>query len=517
MSEVTGSKSWREELMSLVDDTGIRYSTGDAIGFSSPVFETKRSHFGEVEGESESFKDQVKGFAKAWGEIVFELGKGCKDIVQQNYLTDDSYIVQKMRAPMAKVSGGLSFLNEYLPEDRDPVHSWSVIFFVFLLAFAVLNVNNKHDSWVSPVKKVYIHPPSATRILLPDGRQMAYREQGVPSDRARYSLIAPHGFLSSRLAGIPGVKESLLEEFGVRLVTYDLPGFGESDPHPKRNLNSSALDMIHLANAVGLHDKFWVLGFSSGAMHAWAALKFIPNRIAGAAMFAPMVNPYESSMTKEEMSRTWEKWVRRRKLMYYLARRFPKFLSYFYGRSFLSGKHGQIEKWLSLSLGKKDKALTEGTKFEEFWQRDVEESIRQLNMKPFIEEAVLQVSHWSFKLADLQVQKKCPGKGFLPWFKFIYSQEECELTGFLGPVHIWQGTDDQVVPPSMTDYVARVLPSAAVHKLPDEGHFSYFFFCDECHRQIFSTLFGKPKGPVESTDQPQLEADAEQLWPQADS
>ncbi|KAI8016734.1 hypothetical protein LOK49_LG05G00636 [Camellia lanceoleosa] len=449
MSEVTGSKSWREELMSLVDDTGIRYSTGDAIGFSSPVFETKRSHFGEVEGESESFKDQVKGFAKAWGEIVFELGKGY----------------------------------------RDPVHSWSVIFFVFLLAFAVLNVNNKHDSWVSPVKKVYIHPPSATRILLPDGRQMAYREQGVPSDRARYSLIAPHGFLSSRLAATSS----------------------------KRNLNSSALDMIHLANAVGLHEKFWVLGFSSGAMHAWAALKFIPDRIAGAAMFAPMVNPCESSMTKEEMSRTWEKWVRRRKLMYYLARRFPKFLSYFYGRSFLSGKHGQIEKWLSLSLGKKDKALTEGTKFEEFWQRDVEESIRQLNMKPFIEEAVLQVSHWSFKLADLQVQKKCPGKGFLPWFKFIYSQEECELTGFLGPVHIWQGTDDQVVPPSMTDYVARVLPGAAVHKLPDEGHFSYFFFCDECHQQIFSTLFGKPKGPVESTDQPQLEADAEQLWPQTDS
>ena len=37
------------------------------------------------------------------------------------------------------------------------------------------------------------------------------------------------------MKGIPGVKESLLEEFGIRLVTYDLPGFGESDPHPKRN------------------------------------------------------------------------------------------------------------------------------------------------------------------------------------------------------------------------------------------------------------------------------------------
>lgn len=64
-------------------------------------------------------------------------------------------------------------------------------------------------------------------------------------------------------------------------MTFDLPGFGESDPHPSRNLNSSALDMLHLANAVGVSDKFWVVGYSSGSMHAWAALRYIPHRVAG--------------------------------------------------------------------------------------------------------------------------------------------------------------------------------------------------------------------------------------------
>lgn len=59
-----------------------------------------------------------------------------------------------------------------------------------------------------------------------------------------------------------------------------------------------------------------------------------------------------------------------------------------------------------------------------------------------------------------------------------------------------QGMDDWVVPPSITDYVQRVLPGAMVHKLLYEGHFTYFYFCDECHRQIFSTLFGNPQGPV---------------------
>ncbi|KAJ0081391.1 hypothetical protein Patl1_10280 [Pistacia atlantica] len=84
------------------------------------------------------------------------------------------------------------------------------------------------------IKKVFLHSASADRILLPDGRYMAYR---VP--------------------GIRGLKTSLLEEFGICLLTYDIPGFGESDPHPSRNVESSVLDMLFLASSVGVNGKFW--------------------------------------------------------------------------------------------------------------------------------------------------------------------------------------------------------------------------------------------------------------------
>lgn len=70
-----------------------------------------------------------------------------------------------------------------------------------------------------------------------------------------------------------------------------------------------------------------------------------------------------------------------------------------------------------------------------------------------------------------------------------------------------QGMDDKVVPPSMTDFVHRVLPGAAVHKLPYEGHFTYFYFCDECHRQIFTTLFGTPQGPLNIAIEAEAEAE----------
>ncbi|EXB98573.1 hypothetical protein L484_014418 [Morus notabilis] len=463
---------------------------------------------------SETLRDHAREFLVAVAEMSVEFGKGCRDIVKQSLADRDSFLVRKfgkdsyvrrrIRGPCDKVCGKLRFVNDYLPEDKDPLHSWSAILVVAFLAFAVLSVTMERSSpsVVVPtpeIKKVYIHPPSASRIMLPDGRYMAYKEQGVPADRARFSLIAPHAFLSSRLSGLPGLKASLLEEFGVRLLTYDLPGFGESDPHPERSLESSAMDMSLFANAVGVDGKFWVMGYSSGSMHAWTALRYIPDRLAGAAMFAPMVNPYDPIMSREEKRKTWEKWSRRKRFMYFLAWKFPRFLAYFYHRSFLSGKHDRIDKLLSLSLGKRDKALIEDPIHEEFWQRDVEESIRQGNVEPFIEEAIMQVSNWGFSLAELKLHKKQRGKGMLNWLKSMISEPQEEYIGFLGPIHIWQGMDDRVVPPSMTDFVHRIIPGAAVHKLPYEGHFTYVYFCDECHRQIFTILFGIPQGPLDKT------------------
>lgn len=136
MAEVNGSRSWTEELASLVDDPGYSYSTAS--------FDTRRSEFPVAEKSpddgSESLRDQVQGFLKAWGEMVVELGRGCRDIVQQSLVTEDSFLVRKLGGPCSEVGKRLRFLNDYcLPEDRDPVHSWTVILLVFLIAFAGMN------------------------------------------------------------------------------------------------------------------------------------------------------------------------------------------------------------------------------------------------------------------------------------------------------------------------------------------------------------------------------------------
>lgn len=142
MADVAVAKSWRDELASLVEDSGIRFAGEiSAPTYSTPAFEEKRSVYEspaieEVVAEPESFKDQIEGFAKAWGEMLLELIRGCRDVVQQSLLTEESYIVQKTKGPLAEASRRLSVLNEFLPEDRDPVHAWPVIFFVFILAMS---------------------------------------------------------------------------------------------------------------------------------------------------------------------------------------------------------------------------------------------------------------------------------------------------------------------------------------------------------------------------------------------
>lgn len=89
--------------------------------------------------EAESFGDQVREFVKAVMEMSVKFAKGCRDIVWQSLGKDDSFMgknLGKLKGPCEKVCGKLRFLNEYLPEDKNPLHAWSVICFVFVLAFA---------------------------------------------------------------------------------------------------------------------------------------------------------------------------------------------------------------------------------------------------------------------------------------------------------------------------------------------------------------------------------------------
>lgn len=72
---------------------------------------------------------------------------------------------------------------------------------------------------------------------------------------------------------------------GIRWVSYDRPGYGNSTPHPGRNIASAAADASGIADALGI-GQFAVMGHSGGGPHALACSALLQGRVLGAVCVA---------------------------------------------------------------------------------------------------------------------------------------------------------------------------------------------------------------------------------------
>lgn len=94
-----------------------------------------------------------------------------------------------------------------------------------------------------------------------------------------------HFFYNTLIYVNGGFFQKIAEEMGVYIVSFDRPGYGESDPDPKRTVKSLALDIEELADQLGLGSKFYVIGFSMGGEYIWSCLKYIPHRYVLVCLF----------------------------------------------------------------------------------------------------------------------------------------------------------------------------------------------------------------------------------------
>src|SRR5438046_3543079 len=101
-------------------------------------------------------------------------------------------------------------------------------------------------------------------IRVNDGREVVYAEWGDPEGVA---IISLHGTPGCRLNRPP--EEEKVRAEGIRLVTYDRPGYGGSDRHHGRRVSDCVGDVEALADALGI-ERFGVTGGSGGGPHALA-------------------------------------------------------------------------------------------------------------------------------------------------------------------------------------------------------------------------------------------------------
>jgi pimeloyl-ACP methyl ester carboxylesterase len=112
-----------------------------------------------------------------------------------------------------------------------------------------------------------------TTIKASDGRALGVAQWGDPDGTAVFGL---HGTPGSRFGRPPD--EAGLERAGLRLVTYDRPGYGVSDRRPGRRVVDCVEDVAAIADALGI-DRFAVTGGSGGGPHALAVAARLGSRL----------------------------------------------------------------------------------------------------------------------------------------------------------------------------------------------------------------------------------------------
>jgi pimeloyl-ACP methyl ester carboxylesterase len=123
-----------------------------------------------------------------------------------------------------------------------------------------------------------IHGPSGSQ------RALAFEEWGAPGG---YPVFLLHGTPGSRHG--PRPRASVLYRLDIRLICYDRPGYGQSAQHPGRSVADAALDVLAIADELGL-DAFSVAGRSGGGPHALAcaASEKLQTRLRSAAVLVPL-------------------------------------------------------------------------------------------------------------------------------------------------------------------------------------------------------------------------------------
>ena len=142
--------------------------------------------------------------------------------------------------------------------------------------------NENHSQYTSRPPAVARHhgPMTDPRISLPDGRTLAYREYGDPGG---HPVVNCHGGLVCGL-DVAAFGDAA-RAAGLRLISPDRPGIGESSPAPGRATGDWAADVAALLDALDV-ERTAVFGWSMGGQYALACAALLPARVTRTVVVA---------------------------------------------------------------------------------------------------------------------------------------------------------------------------------------------------------------------------------------
>jgi pimeloyl-ACP methyl ester carboxylesterase len=273
--------------------------------------------------------------------------------------------------------------------------------------------------------------------IVRDGRGVRVRDAGDPDGPV---VMYFHGTPGSRLDICFG--DELAAERGVRLVSFDRPGYGGSAPAPF-GLASVAADAHAIADELGIA-RFATLGLSGGGPGALAAASVGDGRViragvaSGAAPFQEVPGALESLDSNDRAAVAL--------LPGDPAAAAAAFASGFEPLAELSRASGGVGVVSALEglLSARDKELLGDPRFAATFADTMQEALRQGTSGGGWDN-VSWVGAWDIDLSAI----RCP-------------------------VLLWYGRDDQMAPPVHGRWLAEHLPNAHLVLRDGEGHLGIY-------------------------------------------
>jgi pimeloyl-ACP methyl ester carboxylesterase len=275
---------------------------------------------------------------------------------------------------------------------------------------------------------------SATQVATArDGRTLSFAEWGDP---AGFPVFTLHGTPGSRFNR--HYDESKYAEVGARVITYDRPGYGESDRHPGRQVVDCVDDVSALADALGI-ERFAVIGGSGGGPHALAVAARLPERVTRAACAVGIV-PYDTvdfdwfegmdPLNVRELS-----WALQGEevLVHELEREAAEMLE----RVAADPSKVISDEW---DLSEADRAELARPERHEVIRQSTSEAVRN-GVWGWVDDDLCFISPWGFDIAEIRV-----------------------------PNRVIYGATDVLVPPRHGEWLARNVPGAEVVIEEAQGH-----------------------------------------------
>jgi len=271
------------------------------------------------------------------------------------------------------------------------------------------------------------------QIGVSDGRSVTIDCWGDPKG---FPVFLLHGTPGSHSGPVP--RTSVLYQLGVRLISYDRPGYGDSDRHPGRSVAAAAWDVQDIADRLGL-GPFGVVGRSGGGPHALACAAFLGgSRLRSVAV---LVGLAPSDATG---------------------------LDWFGGMS-----DSNINEYELASLAEDDAVVADLTRRAEQISQDPASLLNALE-KEMVEDDKRVAFDVGIRRHLIKTYREAIKNGPYGWIDDVLAFRSpwgFELGKITIPVRLWHGDQDVFAPVAHSRWMADQIPSARMEVEPGAAHF----------------------------------------------